>query len=46
MATFDIRLLGEFAACDDSVPLATLNSQRLQSLLAYLVLHRDAPLAR
>jgi DNA-binding SARP family transcriptional activator len=46
VATLDIRLLGEFAAFCDGAPLTTINSQRLQGLLAYLLLHRDAPLAR
>jgi DNA-binding SARP family transcriptional activator len=46
VATLYIRLLGEFAAFYDGAPLTTVNSQRLQGLLAYLLLHRDAPLTR
>jgi DNA-binding SARP family transcriptional activator len=46
MSRLDIRLLGEFAIFNDGVPLTTINSQRLQCLLAYLLLHRDAPVAR
>jgi DNA-binding SARP family transcriptional activator len=46
MTRLDIRLLGEFAVLTDGVPLTTINSQRLQCLLAYLLLHREAPVAR
>src|SRR5512146_1574469 len=46
MTRLDIRLLGEFAILNDGVPLTTANSQRLQCLLAYLLLHREAPVAR
>ena len=46
MTRLDIRLLGEFAVFNDGAPLTTINSQRLQCLLAYLLLHRDAPVAR
>ncbi len=41
----DVRLLGEFAISQDGAPVTTL-SQRLQCLLAYLLLHRDASVAR
>jgi predicted ATPase/DNA-binding SARP family transcriptional activator/Tfp pilus assembly protein PilF len=45
--TLRIRLLGEFQIeYDDGAPLAGLSSARLQSLLAYLLLHRGAPQAR
>jgi DNA-binding SARP family transcriptional activator len=46
MPTLEIRLLGEFAAFYGGAPLTAINSHRLQGLLAYLLLHRDAPLAR
>jgi DNA-binding SARP family transcriptional activator len=46
MTRLDIRLLGEFAVFNDGAPLTTINSQRLQCLFAYLLLHRDAPIAR
>ena len=36
-----IRLLGAFQLAYDHQPLNTVNSTRLQSLLAYLVLHAD-----
>jgi predicted ATPase/DNA-binding SARP family transcriptional activator len=38
--TLRIRLLGEFSLNYDDAPLTTVNIPRLQSLLAYLVLHR------
>jgi DNA-binding SARP family transcriptional activator len=42
-----IQLLGDFRlAEDDGEPLTGANTPRLQSLLAYLLLHRDAPQAR
>jgi DNA-binding SARP family transcriptional activator/predicted ATPase len=41
-----IRLLGEFSLVYDDQPVTTVNTARLQSLLAYLVLHRDAPQPR
>ena len=41
-----IQLLGDFSlACDDR-PMAGLNTPRLQSLIAYLALRRDAPQLR
>ena len=46
MTRLDVRLLGEFAVLNDGIPLTTINSQRLQCLLAYLLLHRDTPVAR
>jgi DNA-binding SARP family transcriptional activator/predicted ATPase len=41
-----IRLLGEFSLTYDDEPLTGLNKPRLQSLLAYLILHAGAPVAR
>ncbi len=41
-----IRLLGEFSLVYDDRPVTGVNTPRLQSLLAYLVLHREAPQAR
>lgn len=41
-----IRLLGEFQAVFAGVDVPSLGSTRLQSLLAYLLLHRDAPQPR
>lgn len=38
--TLRIHLLGEFSLSYDNVPLTTISTPRLQSLLAYLVLHR------
>lgn len=46
MTRLDVRLLGEFAISSDGAPVTTIKSQRLQCLLAYLLLHRDAPIAR
>jgi DNA-binding SARP family transcriptional activator/predicted ATPase len=44
--TLHIRLLGDFSLIYGDRQVAGLNSMRLQSLLAYLVLHRDAPQQR
>lgn len=41
-----IRLLGEFSLVYSDQPVTTINSARMQSLLAYLVLHRNAPQSR
>ena len=41
-----IQLLGSFQVSIDDKPLARLPSERLQALLAYLVLHRDQSVAR
>ncbi len=41
-----IQLLGSFQVSDDEKPVLRLQSDRLQALLAYLVLHRAAPLSR
>jgi DNA-binding SARP family transcriptional activator len=42
----NIRLLGEFSLEYDGTPVTGVRTQRLQSLLAYLLLHRDAPQSR
>ena len=41
-----IRLLGAFELTEDGTPITTINTPRLQSLLAYLVLHRGVPQSR
>src|SRR5947209_11665368 len=41
--TLHIHLLGDFLLVSEEIPVMTINSPRLQSLLAYLVLHRTAP---
>lgn len=41
-----IRLLGEFSLVYADQPVTTVNTARLQALLAYLVLHRHAPQLR
>ncbi len=46
MTSLHISLLGKFAVTDQGEPIATLNSTRLQSLLTYLLLHRQAPQLR
>jgi DNA-binding SARP family transcriptional activator len=43
MDTLQIRLLGDFSIKVREEPVAALNKPRLQSLLAYLLLHRDVP---
>lgn len=45
-AILQIRLLGDFSLVLGDEPVIGVNSARLQSLLAYLVLHRDAPQSR
>ncbi len=42
-ATMHITLLGSFCLLYNETPVTTIKTNRLQSLLAYLVLHRDAP---
>lgn len=41
-----VQLLGGFNLVYDAVPLTGVNSARLQSLLAYLILHADSPQLR
>jgi DNA-binding SARP family transcriptional activator len=41
-----ISLLGGFCIRDDEAPVTDVDAPRLQSLLAYLILHRDAPQSR
>ncbi|HET9493034.1 MAG TPA: BTAD domain-containing putative transcriptional regulator [Chloroflexia bacterium] len=41
-----VRLLSEFSVVLGDGPVTTLNTPRLQALLAYLLLHRDAPQSR
>jgi len=41
-----IQLFGEFRLLVDDKPVTAINTARLQSLLAYLLLHRTAPQAR
>src|SRR5512143_2440443 len=46
MSPLLIRLLGEFRLVIDDAPLPGVSSPRLQSLLAFLVLHRRSPQSR
>jgi predicted ATPase/DNA-binding SARP family transcriptional activator len=46
MPQLHLHLLGDFRLICDDAPIGTVNAPRLQALLAYLVLHRDAPQAR
>ncbi len=46
MTSLHISLLGKFAVTDQGEPIASLNNTRLQSLLTYLLLHRQAPQLR
>lgn len=41
-----ISLLGEFCICHDDQVITAVDSPRLQSLLSYLLLHRDTPQSR
>ena len=41
-----IRLLGEFSLTYGGAPVAAVITARLQALLAYLAIHRDAPQSR
>jgi DNA-binding SARP family transcriptional activator len=43
MPTLHIHLSGGFQLLLDTTPVTTVNSSKLQSLLAYLLLHRDVP---
>src|SRR6185312_9199397 len=44
--TLHLRLLGDFSLLYNDQQVTSLNTMRLQSLLAYLVLHRDVPQQR
>jgi DNA-binding SARP family transcriptional activator len=44
--TLNIRLLGEFSLDRAGTPVTGVSTPRLQSLLTYLLLHRDAPQSR
>src|SRR6266566_2246271 len=46
MPTLRIRLLGDFSLIYSDQQVTSLNTTRLRSLLAYLILHRDAPQQR
>ncbi|MFQ5593396.1 MAG: BTAD domain-containing putative transcriptional regulator, partial [Anaerolineae bacterium] len=46
MLSLHIQLLGNFRLVNGDTPVTNINTARLQSLLAYLVLHRDAPQSR
>ncbi|MGC9333811.1 MAG: AfsR/SARP family transcriptional regulator, partial [Anaerolineae bacterium] len=41
-----VSLLGDFCIRHDGAPVTDVDTPRLQSLLAYLVLHRDTPQSR
>src|SRR5262249_13706766 len=43
---WDMRLLGSFRLTSADAPHSPLPKPRVQALLAYLVLHRDAPQSR
>jgi DNA-binding SARP family transcriptional activator/predicted ATPase len=44
--TLEIQLLGEFRLCYEHQPVTQINTPRLQTLLAYLLLHRGAAQSR
>ena len=46
MPTLHLRLLGDFSLLYNDQQVTNLNTTRLRSLLAYLVLHRDVPQQR
>src|SRR6266700_7016942 len=46
MSTLHIRLLGDFSLIYIDRQVTSLNTTRLRSLLAYLVLHREVPQQR
>src|SRR5689334_6516195 len=46
LSTLYVRLLGGFSVLYGDEPVAGINTPRLQSLFAYLVIHRDAPQLR
>ncbi len=41
-----VRLLGDFLLVSDEIPMTAIDSQRLRSLLAYLILHSATPQSR
>jgi DNA-binding SARP family transcriptional activator len=43
IATLHLHLLGDFRLTLGDTPVLSISSQRLQSLLAYMALHRSAP---
>jgi DNA-binding SARP family transcriptional activator len=45
-STLQIRFLGDFSLFFDGKPVTSVNTARLQALLAYLVLHSAAQLSR
>ena len=45
-STLHIHLLGDFLLVLDNEPVTTIDWPRLQSMLAYLTLHRNAPKSR
>jgi predicted ATPase/DNA-binding SARP family transcriptional activator len=46
LGTLEMSLLGEFKLALNGEPISAVNTPRLQALLTYLVLHRDAPESR
>ena len=46
MPSLHIDMLGGFAIFSDGTPVSAAHAPRLQSLLAYLLLHQDAPASR
>lgn len=46
MSTLQVQLFGDFQIRYEGSPLAGFDAPRLQSLLTYLLLHRDAPQSR
>ena len=44
--TLHVQLLGNFSMTYGDTPVASVNTARLQSLLAYLILHADTPQMR
>ena len=41
-----IQFFGSFQALNDDVPIAAMQSERIQAILAYVLLNRHAPIAR
>lgn len=46
IAMLQFQLLGHFHLSHDGVPVTTIHQARLQSLLAYLILHKQTPQSR